>query len=309
MKITVLGAGAMGSLFGGLLAEAGHAVELLDINEEHISRIIAHGLCLSTGAGTRVVPMRITRPKDAHVVPDWLIVFTKTIHTADALKSVGAILGKDTRVLSLQNGLGNAEKLSEFVHLSRVAIGVTTVPADLVAPGEVHSHGQGHIRMMMADGRTDAALLTLAEAMNAVGMDCHVDPTVSQGIWEKVAFNAAINSVCAVCECTVGELGAQAAARALAHSIASEVLVVASADGLKVSPDTVHGNLDHAMDHHLDHKPSMLQDMLASRQTEIDSINGHVLRIARLHSIHIPNVQALDTLVRLKALAVRKKYK
>lgn len=304
MKITVLGAGAMGSLFGGLLAEAGHAVELLDINEAHISQITAHGLRLGTDLGLRAVPMRIARPKEASNPPDWLIVFTKTIHTANALQSVGAILGPQTRVLSLQNGLGNAEKLADFVPLSRVAIGVTTVPADLVAPGEVHSHGHGHIRMMMADGGTDSTLVTLADALNAVGLECRVDPTVTPGIWEKVAFNAAINSVCAICECTVGGLGAQAGARALAHNIASEVLQVAIAHGLEVSSDTIHSNLDHAMDHHLDHKPSMLQDMLAKRPTEIDSINGHVIRIAGQHGIPVPNVQALDTLVRLKEVSL-----
>jgi 2-dehydropantoate 2-reductase len=301
MRITVLGAGAMGSLFGGLLAEQGHDVELLDVNPAHIARVQTEGLALETdGKGRRVVSVPITRPESAAGRPDCLIVFTKTLHTEKALAAAHAVLQPDTLVLTLQNGLGNAEKLAAFVAPARIAVGVTTVPADMVAPGAVHSHGEGHVRMMMADGRASERLSALAQALTDAGLHATVDPAVQAAIWQKVAFNAALNAVCAVVNCTVGDLGRSPGGRALAHRVAGEVLAVALADGMRIDEAVVHATLDHALDHHLTHKPSMLQDLLAGRPTEIDAINGEVLRAARRLGVPAPCTEALDALVRLR---------
>ncbi|WP_395700768.1 ketopantoate reductase family protein [Aquabacterium sp.] len=306
MRVTVLGAGAMGSLFGGLLAERGHAVELLDVNAAHIARVQAEGLTLDTERqGRRVVRVPITRPDAASQRPECLILFTKTLHTEKALEAARGALQADTLVLTLQNGLGNAGKLSQFVAPDRIAVGVTTVPADMVEPGHVHSHGEGHIRMMMAGGMHSERLGTLAQALTDVGLTATVDPTVQAAIWQKVAFNAALNTVCGVANCTVGDVGRSAAARQLAHRIAAEVLAVAEADGQRIDLVGVHATLDHALDHHLAHKPSMLQDLLAGRPTEIDAINGEVLRVARRLAIPAPCTEALDALVRLREGLVR----
>lgn len=300
MRITVLGAGAMGALFGGRLAEVGHTLELLDVNASHIDRVQRHGLTLMTDEGTRTVRVPMMRPEQARQTPDWLLVFTKTLHTTSALQSVKHLLGQNTRVLSLQNGLGNAERMADVVPSTHVAVGVTTVPADLVEPGVVASHGAGYVRMMMADGHNDAALDGLSYAMCQTGVEASVDPGVTSAIWSKVAFNAALNSVCAVSGCTVGGIGARPDARALAHAIVAEVLAVADAHGVPTRRADVGATLDHALDHHTHHQPSMLQDLLARRRTEIDAINGAVVRLARRHGVAVPCTEALETLVRLK---------
>jgi len=300
LRITVLGAGAMGSLFGGRLAEAGHAVELLDVNAAHIDRVQQQGLTLVTDEGTRTVHVPMMRPEQAQQSPDWLLVFTKTQHTTAALQSVRHLLGPETRVLSLQNGLGNAERMAEVVPMANVAVGVTTVPADLVEPGVVASHGSGYVRMMMADGHAEPSLDGLSQALCQTGVDAVVDPGVTSAIWSKVAFNAALNSLCGVSGCTVGGIGARADARALAHAIAAEVLAVAHAHGVPTRPTDVAATLDHALDHHTHHQPSMLQDLLARRRTEIDAINGAVVRLAHRHGVAVPCTHALETLVRLK---------
>lgn len=301
MRVTILGAGAMGSLFGGLLAEQGHEVELLDVNAAHIARVQEAGLTLDTDSrGQRVVRLPITRPDAAQVRPECLLVFTKTLHTSKALEAAKGVLQPDTLVLTLQNGLGNIDKLASFVALSLIAVGVTTVPADLVEPGHVHSHGQGHIRMMMADGRHSDRLAALSQALAGAGLPTTLDPTVQGALWQKVAFNAALNTVCAVAACTVGDVGQSPAARALAHRIATEVLAVAAADGLRVDEAGLHATLNHALDNHLAHKPSMLQDLLAGRATEIDAINGEVVRAAHRLGVPVPCAEALDALVRLR---------
>ncbi|WP_018914864.1 ketopantoate reductase family protein [Thiomonas sp. FB-6] len=305
MRITILGAGAMGSLFGGLLAEQGHDVELLDVNPTHIEKVRNHGLTLETeGKGARVVRLPIARPQAAASGPDCLILFTKTLHTQGAMESVRHVLDDRVLVLTLQNGLGNAERVAAFLPMSRIAVGVTTVPADMIEPGHVHSHGAGHNRMMMADGRPSDALQALAEALTQAGLPSTLDATVQAAIWQKAAFNAALNTVCAVTCATVGQVGRQPQARELAHDIATEVLAVASANGIAVDAKGLHDTLDHALDHHLQHKPSMLQDLLAGRRTEVDAINGEVLRVARWLGIDAPRTQALDALIRVREVLV-----
>jgi len=299
LRISILGAGAMGSLFGGLLAEAGHEVELLDVNPVQIAAVREHGLLIRNDTGERRLTLPILRPEEATTKPDWLIVFTKAMHTQSALAAARHLIGPQTRLLSLQNGLGNAEKLAGFADASRIAIGMTTVPADLVAPGEVHSHGESKTRVVMVDGSTDAALDKLVSALGAAGLPCTVDPDAIVAIWEKVAFNVALNSLCAVTQRTVGGLGAAAEGRRLAHSVASEVLAVAQAEGLAVLPERTHATIDHALDHHGGHKPSMLQDLLAKRPTEIETLNGAVVRVAEKHGIGVARTEALYALVKM----------
>jgi 2-dehydropantoate 2-reductase len=299
LKIDVLGAGAMGSLFGGLLAEAGHRVTLLDVNPRQLQAVRADGLLVTTDKGARRIAVSICRPEDEGEPPDWLIVFTKTTNTIAALEASLHRIGSRTHLLTLQNGIGNAEKLAGFVPLERVAVGVTTVPADLVSPGEVHSHGLGKVRMAMANGADCEKLQSLASALISAGLPAEVDHMTQVAIWEKVAFNAALNSICAVTKLTVGQLGADIDGRDLAHAVAKEVLRIAEADGLAVSEGRTLATLDHAMDTHLSHKPSMLQDLIAGRPTEIDAINGAAVEWARRRGVHTPITETLRTLVRL----------
>jgi 2-dehydropantoate 2-reductase len=196
MRITVLGAGAMGSLFGGRLAESGQEVTLIDVNDAHLEAIRTHGLRLQTDEGDRrVTRLAACRPEAATNTPDLLIVFTKTLHTGSALAGVRHLIGDDTHVLSLQNGLGNVEKMGEFLPSTRVLVGVTTWPADMVAAGHVHSHGEGAIQLQTADGVERTALGQCVAALNSAGLRCTADQNVWASVWEKVAFNAALNSI------------------------------------------------------------------------------------------------------------------
>lgn len=300
MHIAILGAGAMGSLFGGLLAEAGHRVVLLDVDDAHLRAINQDGLRLSTDAGERIVAnLAAMRPEAAREAANLLIVFTKTMHTEAALNAARGALGPQTALLSLQNGLGNAERLAKFADASRVMIGVTTWPADKHQPGRVNSHGAGTIRMMSANGTPTPALARAIAALDEAGLACAADADVWVAIWEKVAFNAALNSLCAVTSCTVGELTHVAEGEALALAIVAEVAAVAHAHGIAVDEAHVAANVRHALAHHRAHRPSMLQDVLAGRRTEIEAINGAVVEAARRKQIEIPRTQTLWTLVRL----------
>ncbi|HVW50572.1 MAG TPA: 2-dehydropantoate 2-reductase [Trinickia sp.] len=300
MQIAILGAGAMGSFFGGRLALAGHAVTLLDIDEAHIGCIRRDGLRLSTDSGEQVVRNLIAqRPEEATQPVDLVIVFTKTMHTEAALTAASAVLGPETALLSLQNGLGNAERLARFAAPGQVMIGVTTWPADKSEPGRVSSHGHGTIRLMSADGKHSSALEQTVSALNEASLACRANPDVWAAIWEKVAFNAALNSLCAVTQCTVGELTHTADGESLALKIVAEVVAVARARGIAANEDHVVANVRDALAHHGSHRPSMLQDVLAGRHTEIEAINGAVVEAAAAVGVEAPYTETLARLVRL----------
>ncbi|WP_343660926.1 2-dehydropantoate 2-reductase [Ralstonia sp.] len=300
MKIAILGAGAMGSLFGGLLAEAGQHVTLLDINDAHLHAIAAHGLRLETDTGDRHVRnLQALRPGDATDVPDLVIVFTKSMHTRAALASVRHLMGESTHVLTLQNGLGNVEALASLVPRARIFVGVTTWPADLAGPGHVCSHGAGVIRLMSADGERPPILARVVDTLSAAGLNCQADDNVWGAVWEKVAFNAALNPLCTVLNQPVDALSAVEDGPALALTIVDEVLAVARASGINVDVTKVSDNVRHAIVAHRGHKPSMLQDVLAGRPTEIEFINGAVVATARRHGVPVPHTETLMQLVRL----------
>lgn len=290
----------MGSLFGRLLAESGQEVTLIDVNDVHLEAIRKDGLHLETDSGDRrITRLSACRPEGAATTPDLLIVFTKTLRTGAALSGVSHLLGDHTQVLSLQNGLGNVEKIRVFVPPERILIGVTTWPADVVAPGDVHSHGEGAIRLWTADGSQRVALAECVAALNMAGLHCAADPTVWASVWEKVAFNAGLNSICAATGCTVDQLDLLPEGRALALRIVSEVTAVAQAIGVAADLDKPSRNVGNAISHHHGHKPSMLQDVLAGRPTEIAAINGAVVAAAAKAGVSVPCTEVMLTLIRL----------
>lgn len=304
MRIAILGAGAMGSLFGGLLAESGEDVTLIDVNDAHLDAIRRDGLRIGDDRGERrITTLQALRPEAANVSADTpfdlLIVFTKSLHTRVALDGVRALLTPHTHVLTLQNGLGNVETLNAFVPLERILVGVTTWPADLAGPAHVLSHGAGTIRMMTADGAASPFATAVADALSRAGLACTLDADVWAAIWEKVAFNAALNTLCAVTRCTVDQLGEHHDGPRLAQAIVAETAAVARAKGIAVDAARIARNVEHAIREHRGHRPSMLQDVLAGRRTEIDAIGGKVVAAAREVGLAVPHTETMLSLVRV----------
>ncbi|PRF44571.1 2-dehydropantoate 2-reductase [Burkholderia multivorans] len=304
MRIAILGAGAMGSLFGGLLAESGEDVTLIDVNDAHLDAIRRDGLRIDDDRGERrITTLQALRPEAANASADTpfdlLIVFTKSLHTRVALDGVRALLTPHTHVLTLQNGLGNVETLNAFVPLERILVGVTTWPADLAGPAHVLSHGTGTIRMMTADGAAGPFAAAVADALSRAGLACTLDADVWAAIWEKVAFNAALNTLCAVTRCTVDQLGEHHDGPRLAQAIVAETAAVARAKGIAVDAARIARNVEHAIREHRGHRPSMLQDVLAGRRTEIDAISGKVVAAAREVGLAVPHTETMLSLVRV----------
>jgi 2-dehydropantoate 2-reductase len=298
-SVAVLGAGAMGSFVGGCLATEDVEVTLLDINDLHIAAVRADGLKVVTDVRSFNVRPGAMRPAELREAPDLLIVLTKHGHTVEAMQAISDALSDKTWILTLQNGLGNQQLIERFVPRARVLLGVTTYPADFLGPGFVGSHGEGIVRLMNADGVRRPVADEIALLFNASGQICSVDENLHSAIWSKVAFNCAMNSMAGTTGCTVGQLGSIPEGRQLALDIAAEVVVVANRSGVSLDVADVHATVNDALDHHTSHRPSMLQDLLAGRDTEIASINGAVVDVADRLGQPVPCTRALFALIRL----------
>lgn len=298
-SIAVLGAGAMGGLIGGSLSEGGADVTLIDINAEHVDALRKNGLKLKTDKGERYIPIPVLFPWEVSKTYDLIIVFTKTIHTKSAITSIRSAIGPNTVLLSLQNGLDNKLSLMEFVDQRNIVVGITTYPADMQEPGYVESHGEGIVRLAAASSSVAPSILNyIPELFTHSGIKTIVDPEVEVAIWEKVIFNAALNGLCAVTRSTVGQVGDHADTRALAFQIIGELCTTAHACGFAIQRERIEKTVNEALEHHSSHKPSMLQDVLAERPTEIEAICGAAVRRAEEHSIAVPVTRTILGLVR-----------
>ena len=300
MKIHVVGAGAMGCLYAGAFHRAGCDVTLVDINAAHLEAIQSHGVELETRSGIDRLALPACRPEEAQGTTDLVLLFTKTFHTDAALEGVRQIIGPATHVLTLQNGLGNDDRVASHVARDRVLVGVSTLPADLIAPGKVRSLGEGGSKLYPAFGGDPAFAGEVAEALNRGGLPSTLDPEIDAAIWAKAIFNAAMNPLCALTRRTPGFLAAHEESRELIRISVEEGVATARANGVEIAADAIHALTEISMTDHADHEASMLQDIKAGRHTEIDAINGAIARIAQAKAVNVPVTATLWRLVKLE---------
>ncbi len=308
MRIAVLGAGAMGSWIGGQLAASGHTVSLLTTNAAHIKAVRNSGLILRTRNAEIIVKPEIYHPdefSDEISGPiELVITLTKTFQLEAALSSIAGLLTKETAVLSLQNGLGNAEIIAAYVGMENTWIGVTMLPVDKIAPGIVQCMGQGTTWFGQVNDNNSQMTAKIAAAFSSTSLDVQRDPHVMQRIWEKVAFNAGMNAVCALSNATPGSVGSYGPAKELVKSAAAEVASVAMSQGVSLDLQAVYKTIDFACEKHRNHVPSMRQDLLDGRKTEVGAIHGAITERARRAGVGVPVNKMLETLITLAERSV-----
>ncbi|MGE5577411.1 MAG: ketopantoate reductase family protein [Syntrophothermus sp.] len=302
MKIAVVGAGAMGCRYGAALAGAGQEVTLVDIWQEHIDAINRGGLEVTGPEGVGVVKVGAVTRADMVGVVDLLMVFTKSIHTEAAMKGAVAAVGPHTLAMTLQNGLGNIEAIEKFVPRNRIIAGVTDFPSDLLGPGRIKVTGVGTTRFQLlekGDPRVLQTLQTVYEVFASAGLNPEMPSEIMAAIWGKVAFNAAINAVTAITRLSVGDAGQSDEAFDIMEEVVKEAVEVAACEGVRIDASEVLGRLKRIsrMREHGDHLPSMLQDVLARKITEVASINGAIVARARKHGVRVPFNQCLYDLI------------
>jgi 2-dehydropantoate 2-reductase len=296
-RVVVVGAGAMGCLFAARLARAGRSVTLVDIDCNRLAAIADRGIHLHDETGDHIVPVMVAAAVDAPKA-DMVLLFTKAMHSGSAIASVGHLADGNCYALTLQNGLGNAEAIAEVFTTSRTLLGVTDWPADLSPPNTVAAHGMGHVWLGALDHAGDAGAVAATDAFNAAAMQAQHDPDVLEAIWEKAAFNAALNALSTILDQPVGGLDSPEG-RMIASAVIDETIAVGRARGIMLNRERLIAKTDFALANHKAHRPSMLQDRLAGRPTEIDAINGQIVKAARQAGIAAPVTETLAALVRM----------
>ncbi|KRA83934.1 ketopantoate reductase family protein [Altererythrobacter sp. Root672] len=300
MKVLILGAGAMGCLYGAAFHRAGCEVTLVDVNRAHIDAINARGLELDTRAGLELLPIPARLPEQVEGPVDLVVVFTKTFHTDGALSGIAAAIGPETALLSLQNGLGNDKRLAAHASPERVMVGASSLPSDLVGPGKVRSHGEGGSKLYPAFGGDVRFAGHVADLLTKGGLAAVLEPEIHVAIWSKAIFNATMNPLCALTRRTPGFLGAHPESRAMITQAVDEGVLVANASGIPVPAKPIHDLTEVSMTDHADHEASMLQDVKAGRRTEVDAINGAIVEAAKAAGVEAPVMETLWRLVKLE---------
>jgi 2-dehydropantoate 2-reductase len=298
VRVCVVGCGAVGSLFAASLAQLGDVeVWAYDLNREHVEAINRDGLRVS-GAGELVGRVRAT--PDAGELPPCAfgIVATKAMHTRSAIAAAARAFA-DGAVCSVQNGVGNEEAIAE--HVERVIRGTTFPAGHVVAPGHVHWDVEGDTTIGPFEPRPAAmeAVERLADACTRAGLPAHAVADARGPQWQKVIFNAATNPVGALTGLTHGQVCEHDALRRLVTLLADEGKAVAAAQGIELDADPEE-LIDYAArpDVAYGHKASMLQDVEARRETEIDYLNGGIARFGREHGVPTPLNDAVVALVK-----------
>ena len=211
MKIAIVGTGAMGSVYAALFASAGHQVWAIDRWREHIDAIRQKGLRVEGASGDRTAKVNATtEPRDAGPC-DLVVLATKAMHVADAAASVKALLGKDTPVLYIQNGLGGPDTAASILGKERVMVGVVGgFGASMRAPGHAHHNGWELVRLGeyrgMSGGGITPRLKKVEEVWRGAGFRVKAFDDIDQLVWEKLLCNCAYSGPCAIAECTIGEV-------------------------------------------------------------------------------------------------------
>jgi 2-dehydropantoate 2-reductase len=298
VRVCVVGCGAVGSLFAASLAQLDDVeVWAYDLAEDHVRAMREHGLRVS-GAGELLGQVSATT--DAAELPpcEFGIVATKSMHTGPALAAAGPALAAGA-VCSVQNGLGNEETIAERVpHVIR---GTTFPAGHVVEPGHVHwdVKGETTIGPFEPSPAAPAEIERLADACTRAGMPTVAVADARGPQWRKVIFNAATNPIGALTGLTHGRVCEDVALRRLVSGLVDEGKAVAAAQGIELDADPEE-LIDHAArpDVAYDHKASMLQDVEAGRETEIDYLNGGIVRFGREHGVATPLNAAVTALIK-----------
>lgn len=298
--VAVVGAGAMGSLFGGLLCEGGLDVILVDVWPEHVDAINRNGLRIVGYGGDRTVPIRaITGVGVRHPV-DIVLVQCKAAATREAVRGAQGLWGNNTVAISFQNGLGNEEAIAAVIGAERVLGGTTSQAASIVAPGVVRNYSNLVSRIGEMQGGTSERATRIAEAFTNAGLTTIASAAIQYDIWNKLFANVAVGPTSAVRNKTIYEVKAIPDLWEAALAALDEALAVSHAEGFDFSREQARAVLLQivAEDGTGDNKSSICVDINKKRPTEIDVINGAIVRLGRKHGIPTPVNETLVAAVK-----------
>jgi len=295
LKIYFLGAGALGCAIGGTLAAGGSDVTLIDRYQEHVDAINRDGLKMKEGETERVVHVKAATDCRGLPPADLVIVLVKSFHTRDAILSALPIVGERTAVMSLQNGLGHEDILAEAAGPSHVLAGKTYVGGVLLGPGRIIAGTRGKRTFIgELDGSISPRVAAIAEAFERAELPCTVSDNIVGTMWDKLLINVATGALSGVTGLPYGGLYAVPEIEACAVAAVGEAMAVARAAGIKLSIQEPRDAWVMAAEGlPAEFRTSMLQSLDKGAATEIDFINGAVVRAGQRRNVPTPVNQVL----------------
>ena len=295
--VIVLGAGAMGSLFGGTLALGGLSVTLVDVHAEHIDAVNAHGLKIEGYGGERTVRVRATTSTGELSCADVVLVQTKAMQTAVAVESILRVFGPETVAVSFQNGLGNEEVIGGIIGPERVLAGLTAQGATRTGPGVVRNYGDLPTYVGEMAGGLSARAERIARGFTAAGLRTRASADIRRDMWKKLLGNVGLSPTSAITNLTQAEMMSVPELREVVLAAVDEAAAVGAADGVELDAgearsvllklvESSGGGTGHA-------RSSACVDLRNGRRTEVDWINGSIVRLGEKHGIPTPVNRAL----------------
>ena len=295
MKICILGAGALGCALGGVLTEAGNEVWLINRNADQVDAMNSRGLILREGGVDRTVAVHAATTAQPAGVVDLVVVLVKSFHTQQAMQGATSLIGPNTLVLSLQNGLGHEDILADIVGRERVLAGKTYAGGSQLGVGHVNIGTKGkdtHIGEL--DGAMTERVQRIADVFNAAGLDTTVSDNIMGTIWDKLLINVATGAITGITGLPYGDLYKQPELEACGVAAVAEAMAVAKASGIRLSitePSQAWHKAGAGLPYEF--RTSMLQSLDKGSITEIDFVNGSVVRWGQRCGVPTPVNQTL----------------
>jgi len=313
MKIGIVGAGAMGGLFGGMLTRAGQDVWLIDNHRERAEKINRAGLVIEASealeareAKKETIRIKVTTEPEEVGSCDLIILFVKAYDTEEATRNSLPLSGGKAVWLTLQNGLGNIEKMSEIVGEAAVVGGITYQGATVLEMGRIRHAGYGATVIGEIGGKRSERIEYISQIFNQSGIDTEVSDNIEGVLWGKLLINAAINPLTAIIRVRNGQLLESPLLKEIMKLIVEEATKVPLKKGIKLPYQAVFDKVEESCHASRDNISSMLQDILRKRRTEIDFITGAIVSEGEKTGIPTPLNRAVWNLV--KFLEGRREY-
>ena len=300
MKISIIGAGALGCLHGAYLAEAGHDVMLIDVQADLVEAIKRDGLRLDGARGEHRTAAKVVMADEATGPADIVFVLAHTDGTPAASRLAATLLTDEGFAITLQNGIGNVEALCDALGPHRVLGGISYNSASFNAPGHTTHTNAGPTWIGEMDGKRSKRIEEFCTLLEDAGFEVRVSDNIIGVIWNKFVQSCAIHPVCALTGLMAGEITTNPEAEAMQDLALAEALAVVKAKGITLADKDPIGSVKRVSSK-VFVRPSMLQHVEQGRTTEIDSQNGALVRQGKAVGIETPYNQALTLLVKARA--------
>ena len=305
MKIVIVGPGAMGCLFAAFLSKSKEEIWLLDKDKEGAAKINENGISLEGASGTWQAKPKTTANTQDIGKSDLILICVKSFHTKQAVEQIKPLLGEQTKILTLQNGIGNIEVIAELVGESRVIGGVTSEGATLIDTGKIRHAGRGETIIGSIDGKTPVEMRSIREVFNKVGFQTKMSRDIKSLIWSKLIINVGINALTAITRLPNGKLTEFEGTKRILRDAVTEATRIAKRKRIKLIYDDPLAKVEAVCESTSGNLSSMLQDVLRKKRTEIDFINGVILRLGQELGIAVPTNKILVDLVKTIELSYR----